>query len=192
VPLHRLALFPSGGDMETKVCKYCHVEKELTQFVKAKQSPTGYRVICKKCLNISKKAYVDANIEKYRSYQNNYRKVNGCKIYKDLDSRIKDIVTSSRRRRPFDFSIDAEYVKNLWKNQNGLCVYTKLPLVLEPNQYNTISIDRIDSSKGYIKGNTQLVCRAVNEMKMHREEDLFIHLCHLVSQHNKDKYTLST
>jgi hypothetical protein len=192
VPLHRLAHFPSGGDMETKVCKYCHVEKELTLFVKAKQSPTGYRVICKQCINIKNKEYINSRIEEHRAYQNNYRKINGKKIHKNIDARIKDIVTSSKRRRPFDFSIDEEHIKVLWENQNGLCVYTKLPLTPEPHQYNTISIDRIDSSKGYTKGNTQLVCRAVNEMKMHREEDLFIHLCHLVSQHNKDKYTLST
>jgi len=177
---------------EINTCRYCGEEKDITAFVKSKQSKTGYRVICKPCLNAQKKIYLDANREQHRQYMRTYRKTWGKSIHLNIDSRIREIVSSARKRRPFDFSIDCQHVKSLWENQNGLCVYTKLPLTLEANQFNTISIDRINSSIGYTKDNTQLVCRAVNEMKMHREESLFIHLCHVVALNNQDKYTLST
>ena len=50
--------------------------------------------------------------------------------------------------------------------------------------YN-ISIDRIDSSKGYIKGNIQLVCGIVNVMKSDSSEDEFLQLCKKIVEHNR-------
>ena len=46
--------------------------------------------------------------------------------------------------------------------------------------YN-ISIDRIDSSKGYTKDNIQLVCASLNNMKMDLKNKHFIQLCKLVA-----------
>lgn len=52
-----------------------------------------------------------------------------------------------------------------------MCPYTKLKLVL-PSQDNKdipfghlASLDRIDSSKGYIEGNVQFVSTPINYMK---------------------------
>lgn len=69
-------------------------------------------------------------------------------------------------------NIDAEYLKELWAQQNGRCAYTNIPLIhkkeksLEPlDIINVASLDRIDSSKGYIKGNVQFVCIGANLAK---------------------------
>ena len=175
---------------QIKICKTCKQEKLLTDFTKSKQTKTGYRVICKKCRNAYAKEYVTKNKEHFRTYHKKYREVNGRSDCNNLRSRLKALINGAQSRKNFDFSIDVDFLETLWKNQNGLCVYTKLPLTIKPNQFNTISIDRIDSTKGYTKENTQFICRAVNEMKMDRTEDLFIHLCYLVTQHNKDKDNL--
>jgi hypothetical protein len=73
----------------------------------------------------------------------------------------------------------------MWENQKGQCAYTKLPLLATANQFNTVSLDRVDSSKGYVVGNVQLVCAAINKMKQDYSEELFILLTHLVTQNNK-------
>lgn len=67
-----------------------------------------------------------------------------------------------------EFSITLEYIKEVWDNQNGICPYTKMPMHLGTStlQYKftptTASLDRIDSSKGYVVGNVEFVCTFVN------------------------------
>jgi hypothetical protein len=72
-----------------------------------------------------------------------------------------------------EVSIDEKYLKELWNSQDGICPYTKLKMVL-PKNTNRIhnsrtliraSLDRIDSSKGYIDGNVEFVCYGINLAK---------------------------
>ena len=71
-----------------------------------------------------------------------------------------------------EYNIDVEYLHTIWTNQNGICPYTGIKLILPT--YGNIkkisytqraSLDRIDSTKGYIKGNVQFVSTPINLMK---------------------------
>lgn len=97
---------------------------------------------------------------------------------KSISDNRKDIYTPFRytlraiKRRFKEVNIDLEYLKELWKNQRGICPYTGLELVLpQDNNIHNIdlpyraSLDRIDSLKGYIKGNVQYVSTPINYMK---------------------------
>ncbi len=64
-----------------------------------------------------------------------------------------------------DFDIDIDYIMGLWEKQNGICAITKLKMVHRHQSLQAVSIDRIDSSKGHIVGNIQLVCIAMNWAK---------------------------
>ena len=63
-------------------------------------------------------------------------------------------------------------LKEIWENQKGICPYTGLSLVL-PTYKNLkeipislrASLDRIDSSKGYIKDNIQFISTPINYLK---------------------------
>jgi hypothetical protein len=68
-------------------------------------------------------------------------------------------------RRAFD--LDDQHILDLWESQNGKCALTGMPLSLKRNDLAAISIDRIDSKKGHIKGNVQIVCQWVNYAKRH-------------------------
>jgi hypothetical protein len=61
--------------------------------------------------------------------------------------------------------IDFDFMWSMFQSQNGLCAITKLPMTHIFRSMYAMSIDRIDSSKGYLKGNVQLVCQAINRMK---------------------------
>lgn len=69
--------------------------------------------------------------------------------------------------------LDLNYLKKLWDSQGGKCIYTNINMILPSTQkeYQNIhslkkaSLDRIDSSKGYIKGNVEFVCLAINYAK---------------------------
>ena len=68
-----------------------------------------------------------------------------------------------------------EDVRELWEQQHGICVYTGIQMQLPISEHESrvrgektptqASLDRIDSSKGYVKGNVEFVCLAVNYAK---------------------------
>lgn len=92
---------------------------------------------------------------------------------------------SSRDGIVFDLSIEEAWEKFL--EQNGKCALSGVPLEFEKSQYGlwhgepTASLDRIDSSKGYLKDNIQWVHKDVNKMKQNLDEAKFIEWCHLIS-----------
>jgi hypothetical protein len=51
------------------------------------------------------------------------------------------------------------------------------------NKETTASLDRIDSSKGYIKTNVQWVHKKVNKMKQDTSVDEFKHYCKLICEY---------
>lgn len=87
-----------------------------------------------------------------------------------LLSRMK---TSSEKPGPHDpksgprcdFDIDLDYVMEIFDAQGGKCALTGVALLHEYNNMASASIDRIDSSKGHVKGNIQIICQCINRMK---------------------------
>jgi hypothetical protein len=53
------------------------------------------------------------------------------------------------------------------------------------SSWDTASVDRIDSSKGYTKDNIQFVCFMANIAKNKFSCDELINFCNLVSEFNK-------
>jgi hypothetical protein len=70
-------------------------------------------------------------------------------------------------------NITLEYLKKLWDYQSGICPYTRKQMDLPRNTIDKnkksspikASLDRIDSSKGYVQGNVEFVCLSVNYAK---------------------------
>ncbi|CAE6934569.1 unnamed protein product [Symbiodinium sp. CCMP2456] len=60
-------------------------------------------------------------------------------------------------------NIDANYLLDLVLEQGGLCAYSGIPMeMLRPNSHWRISIERIDTSQGYLKGNCCLIAAEFN------------------------------
>tara|TARA_Y100000034_G_scaffold117749_1_gene157595 strand:+ start:37669 stop:38199 length:531 start_codon:yes stop_codon:yes gene_type:complete len=79
------------------------------------------------------------------------------------------------KRRGHEFNLTLEYLKELWYKQDGKCPYTNWKLKNMKNLSTSsqlpitpdrASLDRIDSSKGYVKGNVQFVCYMAQCAKM--------------------------
>lgn len=86
------------------------------------------------------------------------------------------------------FEITIEYAWQLFEKQNGKCAISGADLYLAQSTstrpHQTASLDRIDSTKGYIEGNVQWVHKNINLMKNTIPEEDFINWCKLVCAHN--------
>lgn len=84
--------------------------------------------------------------------------------------------------RGLDFEIDIEFISKLAESQNYKCKYSGLDLIFNGDFKNiTASIDRIDSSIGYLKDNVCWVHKDINMMKQQFTEYRFIEMCKLVA-----------
>lgn len=86
------------------------------------------------------------------------------------------------RRRQLPFNIDEQYIAQCYADQNGYCALSGTPL-----HEDRMSLDRIDSSKGYIRGNVQWVDRDINRMKTDLPEKIFVKMCRKVANHKQRK-----
>lgn len=110
--------------------------------------------------------------------------------YKELSGTyLKTLRRNCRQRKgeKTEFNVTAKYLWELFQNQNRKCNLSGLDITLDEDSYtsklSTASIDRIDSSKGYIKGNVQWVHKRINTMKMDLSDDKFIGFCTAVANH---------
>lgn len=88
-------------------------------------------------------------------------------------------------------NIDLKYIWNLFLKQNKKCIYTNIELTFPKKSTNkeyvksTASLDRIDSSKGYVKGNVQWVHKDINKMKNIYSHEYFVNMCKLIVENVK-------
>jgi len=108
--------------------------------------------------------------------------------YKDIPgSWFRRYLNRSNR---FEFNITIEEIYDLWIKQNKKCALSGIDIGFENTNQNTYglvctaSLDRIDSKKGYILDNIQLVHKDINMMKKEYNQDYFINLCKLVAKNN--------
>ena len=83
---------------------------------------------------------------------------------------------SRSRRKGFACEMQIHDLRSLLIRCNGRCEVTglKLHTSWEGKRHPMApSIDRIDSSKGYVRGNCRVVCYAVNVAMLHWGEDTF-------------------
>ena len=184
-------------------CNCCQQWKIETEFGCDNycKSRHGHSTRCKQCLHVIN--HYDKGYKKFRNEQGNrnikeeqkkyveaYRKRLNADKDKALDYIIGIRWNAARKRalkKHLSFNITKEYLKELWKLQNGKCALTGLSMTCSignnGSNYN-MSVDRIDSSKGYVKNNIQLVCNIVNTMKTNLPMEEFIHLCKLIHYGN--------
>lgn len=98
-------------------------------------------------------------------------------------ARIKHSAKGNSMRREIPLEIDKEYAWELFLAQDGKCYFTGEPLKISSNQIaNTASIDRIDNTMGYIRGNIRWVHKHINIMKNRYTDEYFLSLCRKVAE----------
>jgi hypothetical protein len=106
---------------------------------------------------------------------------------KDEYSKFREHMRRIRNRNK-EYDIDVEYLKKVWENQNGICPYTGVQMILKgwsksANPMFIASIDRIDSNLGYVKENIQWVCAPINYLKSNLTHKEVIEMCKIIQNH---------
>lgn len=114
----------------------------------------------------------------------------------NLSSTFFSRILEGARVRGIEVSITKEEILNLLEKQKYKCALSGLHLTLSKTfstdrsnrtYFTTASLDRIDSSKGYIEGNVQWIHKDINIMKNKFPNDYFIDMCKKISKNNSKK-----
>lgn len=162
----------------TKECSNCKQILDVSKFSRKKVSSDGLQSICKTCQN--------KRMQLHSSTLDNFIK----KIFLNLKHNTK------KRSKDLDIQITIQDIKDLYNKQNGKCALSNIKMT--HIAYNTvgnqhtinkwnISIDRIDSTKGYTPDNIQLICTIINRMKSDMDDTELVLLANKVSIYNVDK-----
>jgi hypothetical protein len=85
-----------------------------------------------------------------------------------IEYRIIQMVAKAKtraRQKQWDFDLDKEYIKSIWPEDNMCPVFKKPFTFNEKNHDFNSSLDRIDTTKGYLRGNVVVVSWRANNLK---------------------------
>jgi len=103
-----------------------------------------------------------------------------------ISSRLGDAKGRIKRSKQTPTDLDADYLYELFKKQKGLCALSDVHMKLETNVITTLSLDKIDPSLGYVKGNVQWLCWAVNRAKGEMHTTTFKDMCKKITEKCND------
>lgn len=141
-----------------------------------KKHRAGKDIRCKACRKVS-----DVKRQKYRYQQEPLRRL--------LVERLAGAKDRSKRHS-LEVDITLDDLFGLWESQQGKCALSGVPMtyaMFEGRVPTNISLDRANPKLGYVKGNVQLVCMAVNQMKSDLDISMLIQFCEKIVSHNAPK-----
>ena len=139
--------------MTYKICAKCLIEKAVEEFNKNSKNKDGLQAYCRECLRVLKRS------PSYRKTANETRKV-----YTKANPE-KRILWSTRKRaqednREFNLTLEDIIIPEF-------CPVLGIPIYSCEGKStdNSASIDRYDNSKGYVKGNINIISWRANNLK---------------------------
>jgi hypothetical protein len=144
-------------------CKLCG-EKDINLFYVSNKSK------CKPCYSIVYQTREDR--EEYIKKQKGWRIKNIIR-YRVLSAKHRAI------RNGLVFEINDDIIKEKIESQQGLCYISKQPFSYMENDWNSLSLDRLDSNLGYTQDNTIIVTKFVNNSKTNLSLDEYTNLIKL-------------
>lgn len=145
-----------------KNCPSCNAEQSYGRLDHYKSAVRG-NWKCKKCSN-----YAANNKGKYH----------------DIPVTWFSMKQKSGMSRGYSWTITIEDVWNLYEQQGKVCALSGRSIKWSDRGLTaTVSIDRIDSSEGYILENVQLVHKDVNFMKQQFDQEYFLDTCRQIAEY---------
>ncbi len=174
----------ASTDKSSKLCTKCKGALPLDHFYTTGKKVSGepkYNSWCKACVSTKQASYHKRTWGPDKLQHTAFKRTKSSRAFLSY-LRSKAI----QRNKGEVISLDA--LELLWNTQGGKCALTGWDMTMELGRGvvpTNCSLDRIDSSEGYVVGNVQLVCRAANVAKSDLTTKDFITLCRsVVEAHN--------
>lgn len=151
-----------------KVCSRCKKRKDISFFYKGLSH-------CKSCESLLKHNYRIAHREERNAYTYKWRKSHPERTKEMYRNAYQSSPNSfigrlwsniSGNKRGIEVGVTLNYLRELYVAQGGRCAVTGIKMDHKFKSLKAISVDRIDSSKGYVLENVHLVCKFINQGKM--------------------------
>ena len=189
--------------MKTKQCNRCKKMKPLSEFGtsgKRKKSVnfhnneiTKYKGDCHECLAAIQKEWRNRNPNYWKKtkspgYSGKISKysIEERPILSAIRNRISLAKRNSKRNPEREFNIDADYMYEVWKKQEGMCALTGCKLLIKKGSQLALSMDKIIPKLGYVRGNMQWTCWAANRAKGDMSMNDFVGMCKSVLRTCRD------
>lgn len=141
---------------------------------------------CDYCNIVFDRSIARINVSKKRGHKSFCSRLCQNKHRRDLGifDRVFWRCRSNSKSRDKDFNITPEYIKILWNNQKGICPYSGVKLDWHSKSNNLYpSLDRINTSLGYIIGNVQWVSKTINYAKHTMSNEEMLEFIKLIRTH---------
>ena len=153
-----------------KCCTKCKQTQPKSNFYYRPSSKENLNAICKVCLR--------KNVKKYRNKSTNT--LEGYLAY-----RLYSVKGRAKRKNTI-CDITVADLMSLYKEQKGLCKLSQVEMTCDGGRKkSSLSIDRIDNTKGYTKDNIQMLCYIVNIMKLNMKSEELIFWCSKIMENTK-------
>ena len=183
-------------------CKKCNEINEITSYNLCGGSKKYRGHICHKCRAKTRKerheiekqdeTLVEKARERSRKWrENDENRLRNSEYHKTWQkttdtaywSQKFNTIQSNCKTRGLEYDISRAYLQELYNEQNGKCGLTGRDMVMtrkdtrSEERINTCSVDRIDNSKGYIKGNIRLITLQANSAKWTGSDEDLLSFC---------------
>lgn len=151
------------------VCEVCDkkFEKPLNEYNRSKKVGRGF-FCSRSCSGKKFNSHLDRYKGKNNGHLDSFNRRDEYTPFRPLFTRSRNKARNATK--PREFSVTLQDLKDQWEKQEGYCEYTDLKLSLpkssgQHDPVRTASLDRKDSSKGYVKGNIHFVSMMANWAK---------------------------
>lgn len=175
----------------SKICYKCRESKLLDCFYDNKTMADGKDSYCRKCRYSYHRERKDVVNSQRRIKMTTNPEHRAKELLKKKESYTKNIetalLTRARRRARvfgFEFNIDITDIK-----VPDICPILEVPIKVgtKNNYLFSPSLDRVDNTKGYIKGNIKVISMLANSMKNTADNELLYRFCKNLPKYLQDE-----
>ncbi len=152
----------SQGDMvyKTKVCIDCVQELPISRFHRKRSAADGRTSYCIECGNARSVKWTRDNKEKVTARLGEWRR-------RSPRQTLNVTLNGALKRRPSINPPNVDDLMKMFEEQEGKCALSGIQFTWAMGKLlpTSITIDRIDQSSDYSKGNIRLVCHAINSFR---------------------------